>query len=806
MWLCLIVVSFHGARADLRIAQWPREAQQGAGSTSYGKCSLATEQGTYVPECLFRAWYGGEPVWPNTTLPRNRSCRGGGPNTLHKPSGYQCLIGPTSRGTSRITKEKMQYRWVEPSTFDYQGLGNFAERGKPFLREYDAFESDNRAGQKFKNYDQFLRSNIDNEQDNRHFVQEDGHDHLPFRTWGSEIKARNYRSSNRLPTLWATVEPGDSRILPLYWNNPHSSELEINIWIQQHSAGKPIVVPIRRPTCSGEGYKPNVIKFTIPTDFGDLGSKIPGFQGCNEDSEPMCVVQVYAHSVESRTYSSAFPIVIPGHKAGTASSTSAIEAARKDPWLDLTPLRELCRPSNDPEADIKHAVPRWARLVSDVHNHAYQNSDFSPYSGQQQESISQNLQAAAINKMVTGNRGELGATILTAETRGRIKQLQALEDRIYKNYEALANKIINNLGNQMKTTAVFDTTRPERGEKIQEGVIDGNLRVVNEYCFRCAEVGSMTTSRDPTNTYIPSFQLATGLVAQARSMVPPKYGDLITSTGQVRIYVQSLLDLLPFFAVSHPYGIIYQQAMTKNTLRTKPDATKFKKIDATGKNDGGVYASMRAKEEIAKTVGCPMTCLMSGLDAKPLFVKSRGTTLTGDCLACKAFITTFPHEPTFQPVITTLASDIVKNGLSEGIEGVSDHIDPDGSPRIGRPRGKNETAIDLPQQPNWKKEVKKEVPQGTTPPPTPVPSPPAARRRRRGSSPGRGWSRLSMCIKLCPKDPVQFQACVMKCLNKPPQASRRRRRNGARRRRRRSSDPVGLQQLFDEVAAQSKLT
>ncbi len=35
-------------------------------------------------------------------------------------------------------------------------------------------------------------------------------------------------------------------------------------------------------------------------------------------------------------------------------------------------------------------------------------SDYSPYSGQQPEWISRNLQAAAVLSMVTGNRGELG--------------------------------------------------------------------------------------------------------------------------------------------------------------------------------------------------------------------------------------------------------------------------------------------------------------------------------------------------------------------------------------------------------------
>merc|ERR1719440_1930750 len=120
--------------------------------------------------------------------------------------------------------------------------------------------------------------------------------------------------------------------------------------------------------------------------------------------------------------------------------------------MDITKLRDLCRPSNDPDAHIKNAVPRWARLVSDVYNHAYQNSDFSPYSGQQFESISKNLQASAVNKMVVGNRGELGKSILTSETYHKLRSLRSLEDKIYKNYEALANKIIKELGGKMKST------------------------------------------------------------------------------------------------------------------------------------------------------------------------------------------------------------------------------------------------------------------------------------------------------------------------------------------------------------------
>merc|ERR1712217_143331 len=140
--------------------------------------------------------------------------------------------------------------YMEPSTFEYRGLEN----------------------QKRKNYDQFLRSNIDNEQDKRDFNENEGKDHLPFRTYDTRIPTQEGPSQ-----LIQTVAAGGSLLVPLRWNNPHSSELEANIWIT--SVSPPVVVPVKKPTCSGEGYQDNIFKFTIPLDFKDLGGKIPGFTG-----------------------------------------------------------------------------------------------------------------------------------------------------------------------------------------------------------------------------------------------------------------------------------------------------------------------------------------------------------------------------------------------------------------------------------------------------------------------------------------------------------------------------------------------
>jgi len=477
------------------------------------------------------------------------------------------------------TEDYMHYRYMEPSHFNYAGLKK----------------------QKQRNYDNFLRSNIDNEQDNRNFATEDGKDHLPFRTYETSVSDKYYREYNRRRTtfikqhpieLGRVVKPGDTMTVPLRWNNPHSSEMEVNIWIFEHASQQPIVVPIRKPSCSGEGYQDNVISFTVPKDFVSLGGQIPGFKGCSEDTKPMCVLQIYSHSVESRTYAIGFPIVIPGHdKTRTTSASSGIQDASQDPWFDLSGLRDTCLPATDPSAVISSSKPKWARLVSDVYNHAYQNSDYSPYSGQQQDLISKNLQASAINKMVTGNRGELGKSILPKDKYHTLRSLRRLESRIYKNYESLANKVIKSIGDKMKTTGSI-----------------GVQQLAN--CFRCEEVGSTNTNRLQTNTYIPSFQLPTTLIEAARKVVPSKYSKLITDSGLVQIYVASLNDLLPFFFKARELGITYQEADIKQSAtNTKSDTTKFKKIDAKGKVDGGKYAALEAKKKFVEKHGCPGQCL-----------------------------------------------------------------------------------------------------------------------------------------------------------------------------------------------------
>jgi hypothetical protein len=544
--------------------------------------------------------------------------------------------------------------------------------------------------------------------------------------------------------------------------------MEVNIWIFQHGGSQPVAIPIRKPTCSGEGHQDNAIKFTVPEDFTKLGAKIPGFKGCNADSKPMCTLQVYAHSVESRTYSLAFPIIIPGHEASLSTASAAsIQVSSKDPWLDLANLQELCLSTTDPSADIASASPRWARLVSDVYNHAYQNSDFSPYSGQQHEAISRNLQASAINKMVTGNRGELGRSILPSATYSRLKKLQSLEDSIYKNYESIANKVIKRIGNSMKTTGKLvagSTTQP----------------LAN--CFRCEEVGSTNTNRQETNTYIPSFQLPDSLVATARGMVSSKYSSLITPSGKVQIYVAALTDLLPFFFSSYSYGIIYQEAVLKTNIQAKPDATDFIKVDADGKLDKGVYASTMAKKEFASSLGCPSKCLWGSQGFRPIINGATATSVTEECSKCTQLFLDY-HRAT-PPRVTTLGRAIVTGGLPAGFgkDQIADYPDTDGSPRVGRPPTVGQSPV-LPTNSTWDlgpaapTPPPTAVPAPTPKPPAPTPAPPSGSTRRRRRRSRNGDQK--------PSRRRRGSRRRRRRSNAEPPPSRRRR--GSRQRRRRSN-------------------
>jgi hypothetical protein len=424
--------------------------------------------------------------------------------------------------------------YMEPSEFNYKGLQN----------------------QKANNYDNFLRSNVDNEQDNRDFVKELGRDMLPFRTLEGTL-------NNNIISL----QINEDNDIPLRWNNPHSAECEVNIWLKNN-----IVVPIKKPSCCAEGYQDNMITFNIPSDFNNLGSKVPGFAGCNVIGD--CTLQIYAHSVEPRTYAIGTPLVITNYVPSSniiAKDNSKIRPQTIDPMENLNILpRDVCLPTIDKSSNYNLATPRFARLVSDQFNHAYQNSDYSPYSGQQHEMISRNMQAATILRMTAANGGELGQSLLSQADKDYVAGLIAKVNTVVANYETTANNIFNKIKKQFATSSVL-----------------GNQQLAN--CFRCSDTGSVNNNRLVQQTYIPSFKIPNSrLATQIKSTLDNK--NLIVN-NTVQIYMASLKDLQTDFQIANSKGFLYQPAMIKNIMTTMNDKTKFRKINLNGKQDNGQFAA-----------------------------------------------------------------------------------------------------------------------------------------------------------------------------------------------------------------------
>jgi len=448
-------------------------------------------------------------------------------------------------GTVPFTKNSIVAVYMEPSDFNYQGLKN----------------------QRANNYDNFLRSNVDNEQDNRDFNNEIGRDMLPFRTL--EANSANVNVINAVM--------GKKTLIPLRWNNPHSSECEINIWIKNGT----VVVPIRKPSCCGEGYQDNIIDFTIPSDFNQLARKVPGFTGCNKIGD--CTLQIYAHSVEPRSYAIGTPIIIANSTLAPGTYTPAtdntqIKAPTVDPQLNLNSLpNDVCLPTTHVTSTTISAVPRFARLVSDQFNHAYQNSDFSPYSGQQHELISRNLQAATILRMTAANGGELGKSILTSENKKFIETLINNVNKVVQKYEKAANNIFNSIKNQYAASAII-----------------GDQQLAN--CFRCTDTGSVNPDRIEQQTYIPSFEIKDlDQANQIRNSLQQNVKNLLpVNSPNVQIYTAALKEMTNDFVNAAARGFVYQPAVLKNTVGTMKDITNFLKVDASGNQDDGVYAATAA--------------------------------------------------------------------------------------------------------------------------------------------------------------------------------------------------------------------
>jgi hypothetical protein len=139
--------------------------------------------------------------------------------------------------------------------------------------------------QKANALDNFIRSNIDNEANQRNVNNKNelAQDMLPCR---SDILGQT--------NTWTRGQPVT---VPLRWNNPHDSSCEVNAWVQNFSQ----VAPIKRPFNCGGGFQDNVFNFTIPEDF----------PGCSTAADG-CVLQIYGHSVEPRTYAICLDFTLTG--------------------------------------------------------------------------------------------------------------------------------------------------------------------------------------------------------------------------------------------------------------------------------------------------------------------------------------------------------------------------------------------------------------------------------------------------------------------------------------------------------------
>jgi hypothetical protein len=165
---------------------------------------------------------------------------------------------------------------------DLRWRGNLAQYNT-FVRKPSNFAYAALQNQEKNNLDNFVRSNIDNEANQRNTQTEAAVDMLPCR--------------NNQPGPMHTYAVGANITLPLQWNNPHSANCEVNVFINNYKD----VIPLMRPSPCGGGYAQNDISFIIP----------PNFPGCQSEADK-CVMQIYAHSVEPRTYAMCIDFSLTG--------------------------------------------------------------------------------------------------------------------------------------------------------------------------------------------------------------------------------------------------------------------------------------------------------------------------------------------------------------------------------------------------------------------------------------------------------------------------------------------------------------
>jgi len=394
-----------------------------------------------------------------------------------------------------------------------------------------------------------------------------------------------------------------------------------------------------KPSCSGEGYKDQAFTFKVPTDFNRLKSKVANFKGCKAVGD--CTLQIYAHSVEPRQYAIGVPLVVDGN-VENLNTNNAVKPANhadlKDPevvGIEDPNRRKICLPRSDPSAHWTTSNPQEARLVSDQWNWAYQNSDYSPYAGQQPKYISRNLQAAVVIEMLPGNRGSLGLHALYRDNRKGFKvqrQLLRKARKVKHEYEKTADAIIQFL--EKKDEFKNQDFSMKNIHNTEHRTVDQQT----EYCFRCSEVGSVEISRENQRTYIPSF-LITNPQAKAAVdfLIASEYKGLLDSEGYVQIYYAAMWQLMDEFRKAAQHNISYQGAVMKDTLETKPDARKYRRINEAGvrNKDEGSAAAARLAYKAEKRWGkgwCESDCVpWPALPAPAPAPSTLASALAADC-------------------------------------------------------------------------------------------------------------------------------------------------------------------------------
>ncbi|KAJ3367894.1 hypothetical protein HDU91_001029, partial [Kappamyces sp. JEL0680] len=328
-----------------------------------------------------------------------------------------------------------------PSTFNYQELIN----------------------QKKNDNDQFLRSNIDNEANKRKEEEEPAQDMLPFR--------QNAKGVVR------TLQRGVPIDLPLRWNNPHDSDCEVNIFTDNLTK----VVPIKRPFNCGGGYQDQKFTFTIPADF-------PAGK-CDKESDN-CVIQVYGHSVEPRTYAIGIDFVLTGAAAAAPAPANVTQLVRRQLNAGAVPKN-----TDIASAQFQDALHYW-----DSFDTSHVDSTHSGYRGQQKAFIRDELLASIQLQSYVGNGGLVPLGNIDAQ------KTKAMRDKVQNAIKAAEKVAIQK--NKAAQKALDAATPKGQPKTCFEGALYGVVN--NPNCNRQFTNTYVTNVgyRKIFNDFLPQFQAA----------------------------------------------------------------------------------------------------------------------------------------------------------------------------------------------------------------------------------------------------------------------------------------------------------